>query len=67
MKQPKNLDLRNEADIGSGEKSPGQEDTEKMIEQIGKRDDGQQQQRNDAAKPGQAGQQPAAPDSTGGR
>jgi hypothetical protein len=27
--------LPDEADIGSGEKSPGQKDTEKMIEQVG--------------------------------
>ncbi|MES2537327.1 MAG: hypothetical protein V4632_15795 [Pseudomonadota bacterium] len=27
--------LPDEADIGSGEKNPGQKDTEKMIEQVG--------------------------------
>lgn len=30
--------LREEADIGSGEKTPGQQDTEKFIEQIGTRE-----------------------------
>lgn len=28
--------MLDEADIGSGEKTPGQEDTDKIIEQIGK-------------------------------
>jgi hypothetical protein len=29
--------LPDEADIGSGEKNPGQKDTEKMIEQVGRK------------------------------
>jgi hypothetical protein len=32
MSQPKHL--TQEADIGSGERSPGQQDTDKMIEQV---------------------------------
>lgn len=29
--------MPNEADVGSGEKGPGQKETEKMIEQVGDR------------------------------
>ena len=35
-KSSKNENMFDEADIGSGEITPGQEDTEKFIEQIGK-------------------------------
>jgi hypothetical protein len=45
--QPK--DLRNEADIGSGEKTPGEHETEKMIEQVG----------NPAGKPKEGASDPA--------
>lgn len=43
--------LLDEADVGSGEKSPGQQDTEALINQIGERPDA-------PAKPGTAGAQP---------
>ena len=32
-----NEHMTNEEDIGSGEKAPGQQDTEKIIEQVGKK------------------------------
>lgn len=34
MKEP-SKHMQDEPDIGSGEKNPGQKDTEKMIEQVG--------------------------------
>lgn len=53
-------DLINEADIGSGEKSQGQKDTEKMIEQVGK--DRPQPGQQTGQQPGQhSDQSPAAP------
>ena len=46
--------LPNEADVGSGEKGPGQRETEKMIEQVGDKVDEthrEEKQSNTSDKP----------------
>ncbi len=40
--------MPNEADVGSGEKGPGQKETEKMIEQVGDRVDDSKGEEKDA-------------------
>ena len=47
--------LYDEADIGSGEKSPGEKETEEMIRQIPPLPASKQQSDNPAPPPGQAG------------
>jgi hypothetical protein len=59
--QPKNL--HDEPDIGSGEKSPGQQDTEKMIEQVGN-SEGQKRSALDDRQP-DSGKQKPVPGKTG--
>lgn len=44
----KSTDMLDEADIGSGEREPGQQDTDKIIEQIG-RDRRDRQQKESGA------------------
>jgi hypothetical protein len=50
--------LPDEADIGSGEKNPGQKDTEKMIEQVGDKARRPEQNDQNQREPNQTGKTP---------
>ena len=50
------IHMPNEADVGSGEKGPGQKETEKMIEQVGEKLDESNREEKDA----NASEKPAA-------
>lgn len=48
-------DMTTEADVGSGEKGPGEKETDRMIEQVGKKQEEtrrQEEQPPEQAKPG---------------